>query len=117
MLTRESVSDSIGVGSNVAKRGCSEFCIAEQNGQQRADYQIQVPTLSTEFYSVNNLNQYTQVTVDGVPEYANYTSDARFRFTGQILIPGTELYYYKARIYHQLWAGLCKPTPSATKMA
>ncbi|MDN7134975.1 RHS repeat-associated core domain-containing protein [Pseudidiomarina terrestris] len=39
-----------------------------------ADYQIQVPTLSTEFYSVNNLNQYTQVTVDGLPEYANYTS-------------------------------------------
>ncbi|WP_217420783.1 RHS repeat domain-containing protein, partial [Pseudidiomarina piscicola] len=39
-----------------------------------ADYQIQVPTQSTEFYSVNNLNQYTQVTVDGVPEYANYTS-------------------------------------------
>ncbi|CAB0150886.1 tRNA3(Ser)-specific nuclease WapA [Pseudidiomarina piscicola] len=39
-----------------------------------ADYQIQMPTLSTEFYSVNNLNQYTQVTVDGLPEYANYTS-------------------------------------------
>ncbi|MDN7137647.1 RHS repeat protein [Pseudidiomarina sp. 1ASP75-14] len=39
-----------------------------------ADYQIQVPTLSTEFYSVNNLNQYTQVTVDGLPEYVNYTS-------------------------------------------
>ncbi|CAB0149710.1 tRNA3(Ser)-specific nuclease WapA [Pseudidiomarina piscicola] len=28
------------------------------------------------------------------------SSDARFRFTGQILIPGTELYYYKARVYH-----------------
>jgi RHS repeat-associated protein len=27
-------------------------------------------------------------------------SDARFRYTGQILLPGTELYYYKARIYH-----------------
>ena len=23
----------------------------------------------------------------------------RFRYTGQILIPGTELYYYKARVY------------------
>ncbi|MDN7134970.1 RHS repeat-associated core domain-containing protein [Pseudidiomarina terrestris] len=29
-----------------------------------------------------------------------HSSDARFRFTGQILIPGTELYYYKARVYH-----------------
>ncbi|MBH0035580.1 RHS repeat-associated core domain-containing protein [Pseudoalteromonas sp. NZS71_1] len=28
------------------------------------------------------------------------TSSSRFRYTGQILIPGTELYYYKARIYH-----------------
>ena len=27
-------------------------------------------------------------------------STARFRYTGQILIPGTELYYYKARVYH-----------------
>ncbi|WP_404340030.1 RHS repeat-associated core domain-containing protein [Pseudoalteromonas mariniglutinosa] len=27
------------------------------------------------------------------------TSSSRFRYTGQILIPGTELYYYKARIY------------------
>jgi RHS repeat-associated protein len=27
-------------------------------------------------------------------------SNARFRYTGQILIPGTALYYYKARIYH-----------------
>ncbi|MEG3768903.1 RHS repeat-associated core domain-containing protein, partial [Alteromonas sp. 14N.309.X.WAT.G.H12] len=28
------------------------------------------------------------------------SSDSRFRYTGQILIEGTELYYYKARIYH-----------------
>ncbi|KPV98148.1 RHS repeat-associated core domain-containing protein [Pseudoalteromonas sp. P1-8] len=28
------------------------------------------------------------------------TSSSRFRYTGQILIPGTGLYYYKARIYH-----------------
>jgi len=28
------------------------------------------------------------------------TSASRFRYTGQILLPGTELYYYKARIYH-----------------
>lgn len=28
------------------------------------------------------------------------TSSSRFRYTGQILIPGTKLYYYKARIYH-----------------
>ncbi len=27
-------------------------------------------------------------------------STSRFRYTGQILLPGTELYYYKARIYH-----------------
>ncbi|MFC4280629.1 RHS repeat-associated core domain-containing protein [Thalassotalea piscium] len=27
-------------------------------------------------------------------------SASRFRYTGQILLPGTELYYYKARIYH-----------------
>ncbi|WP_404343065.1 RHS repeat domain-containing protein [Pseudoalteromonas mariniglutinosa] len=27
------------------------------------------------------------------------TSSSRFRYTGQILIPGTKLYYYKARIY------------------
>jgi len=27
-------------------------------------------------------------------------SASRFRFTGQILLPGTELYYYKARVYH-----------------
>jgi len=27
-------------------------------------------------------------------------SSARFRYTGQILLPGTELYYYKARVYH-----------------
>jgi RHS repeat-associated protein len=28
------------------------------------------------------------------------TSTSRFRYTGQILLPGTELYYYKARVYH-----------------
>ncbi|MEG3768957.1 RHS repeat-associated core domain-containing protein, partial [Alteromonas sp. 14N.309.X.WAT.G.H12] len=28
------------------------------------------------------------------------SSDSRFRYTGQIQIEGTELYYYKARIYH-----------------
>ncbi|MEG3768914.1 RHS repeat-associated core domain-containing protein, partial [Alteromonas sp. 14N.309.X.WAT.G.H12] len=28
------------------------------------------------------------------------SSDSRFRYTGQTLIEGTELYYYKARIYH-----------------
>ncbi len=28
------------------------------------------------------------------------TSTSRFRYTGQILLPGTELYYYKARMYH-----------------
>ncbi|WP_412970824.1 RHS repeat domain-containing protein [Glaciecola sp. MF2-115] len=27
-------------------------------------------------------------------------SASRFRYTGQILIPGTQLYYYKARVYH-----------------
>ena len=27
-------------------------------------------------------------------------STARFRYTGQILLPGTELYHYKARVYH-----------------
>ena len=28
------------------------------------------------------------------------SSTSRFRYTGQILIPGTELYHYKARVYH-----------------
>jgi len=28
------------------------------------------------------------------------TSSSRFRYTGQILIPGTKLYHYKARVYH-----------------
>jgi RHS repeat-associated protein len=28
------------------------------------------------------------------------SSFSRFRYTGQILLPGTELYYYKARVYH-----------------
>jgi RHS repeat-associated protein len=28
------------------------------------------------------------------------SSRSRFRYTGQILLPGTELYYYKARVYH-----------------
>ncbi|MDN7125018.1 hypothetical protein J6I90_08990 [Pseudidiomarina sp. 1APP75-32.1] len=37
---------------------------------------------------------------DGDELVVEYSSDARFRFTGQILIPGTELYYYKARVYH-----------------
>nr|WP_279432811.1 RHS repeat-associated core domain-containing protein [Rheinheimera sp. D18] len=27
-------------------------------------------------------------------------SVSRFRYTGQILLPGTELYHYKARVYH-----------------
>ncbi|MFC0047292.1 RHS repeat-associated core domain-containing protein [Rheinheimera tilapiae] len=27
-------------------------------------------------------------------------SASRFRYTGQILLPGTELYHYKARVYH-----------------
>lgn len=27
-------------------------------------------------------------------------SSSRFRYTGQILLPGTELYHYKARVYH-----------------
>ena len=28
------------------------------------------------------------------------SSSSRFRYTGQILLPGTELYHYKARVYH-----------------
>jgi len=28
------------------------------------------------------------------------SSTSRFRYTGQILLPGTELYHYKARVYH-----------------
>ena len=28
------------------------------------------------------------------------TSSSRFRYTGQILIPGTKLYHYKARVYN-----------------
>ncbi|WP_337880956.1 RHS repeat-associated core domain-containing protein [Rheinheimera sp.] len=28
------------------------------------------------------------------------SSASRFRYTGQILLPGTELYHYKARVYH-----------------
>ncbi|MEX1221394.1 MAG: RHS repeat-associated core domain-containing protein [Idiomarina sp.] len=28
------------------------------------------------------------------------TNGSRFRYTGQILLPGTELYHYKARVYH-----------------
>ena len=28
------------------------------------------------------------------------SSSSRFRYTGQILIPGTKLYHYKARVYH-----------------
>ncbi len=28
------------------------------------------------------------------------TSSSRFRYTGQILLPGTGLYHYKARVYH-----------------
>ena len=32
------------------------------------------------------------------------SSTSRFRYTGQILLPGTELYHYKARVYHpKLW--------------
>ena len=27
------------------------------------------------------------------------TSSSRFHYTGQILIPGTKLYHYKARVY------------------
>ena len=27
-------------------------------------------------------------------------SASRFRYTGQILLPGTALYHYKARVYH-----------------
>lgn len=38
-------------------------------------------------------------------QYAPYgepmnASTSRFRYTGQILLPGTELYHYKARVYH-----------------
>lgn len=28
------------------------------------------------------------------------SSSSRFRYTGQIILPGTELYHYKARVYH-----------------
>ncbi|WNC68730.1 RHS repeat-associated core domain-containing protein [Thalassotalea nanhaiensis] len=44
--------------------------------------------------SVANIHGYSAF---GEPDNV---SDARFRYTGQILLPGTELYYYKARIYH-----------------
>jgi RHS repeat-associated protein len=44
-------------------------------------------------------------TISRTHQYGPYgepmnSSFSRFRYTGQILLPGTELYYYKARIYH-----------------
>jgi RHS repeat-associated protein len=44
-------------------------------------------------------------TISSTHQYGPYgepmnTSTSRFRYTGQILLPGTELYHYKARIYH-----------------
>ncbi|MFC4653752.1 RHS repeat-associated core domain-containing protein [Rheinheimera marina] len=44
-------------------------------------------------------------TVTTTHQYGPYgepinSSGARFRYTGQILLPGTELYHYKARVYH-----------------
>jgi len=43
--------------------------------------------------------------VDTIHKYGPFgepinSSTSRFRYTGQILLPGTELYYYKARVYH-----------------
>jgi len=44
-------------------------------------------------------------TVTTTHQYGPYgepvnSSASRFRYTGQILLPGTELYHYKARVYH-----------------
>lgn len=44
-------------------------------------------------------------TVTAKHQYGPYgepmnASTSRFRYTGQILLPGTELYHYKARVYH-----------------
>ncbi|WP_394203863.1 RHS repeat-associated core domain-containing protein [Marinagarivorans algicola] len=43
--------------------------------------------------------------VEATHQYGPYgelltDSPSRFRYTGQILIPNTQLYYYKARVYH-----------------
>jgi RHS repeat-associated protein len=39
------------------------------------------------------------------------SSTSRFRYTGQILLPGTELYYYKARVYHLKLGRLLQTDP------
>ncbi|MDN7134977.1 RHS repeat-associated core domain-containing protein [Pseudidiomarina terrestris] len=54
-------------------------------------------SIIAEMTSSGALLQAHQYDAYGNPKHS---SDARFRFTGQILIPGTELYYYKARVYH-----------------
>ncbi|MEG3768536.1 RHS repeat-associated core domain-containing protein [Alteromonas sp. 14N.309.X.WAT.G.H12] len=54
-------------------------------------------TIISEVDKNGNVVQTHQYDPFGQPQNS---SDSRFRYTGQILIEGTELYYYKARIYH-----------------
>ena len=54
-------------------------------------------SIIAEMTRTGSLLQAHQYDAYGNPKHS---SSARFRYTGQILIPGTELYYYKARIYH-----------------
>jgi len=54
-------------------------------------------SIIAEMTRTGSLLQAHQYDAYGNPKHS---SSARFRYTGQILIPGTELYYYKARVYH-----------------
>jgi RHS repeat-associated protein len=54
-------------------------------------------SIIAEMTRTGSLLQAHQYDAYGNPKHS---SSARFRYTGQILIPGTELYYYKARAYH-----------------
>lgn len=58
------------------------------------DHQGSITAVTDDFGNVLNVNTYDSF---GAPGANNL---GRFGFTGQMLLPGLELYYYKARIYH-----------------
>ncbi|WP_411360927.1 RHS repeat-associated core domain-containing protein [Pseudidiomarina sp. YC-516-91] len=68
------------------KRCARRYLLADERG-----------SIIAEMTRTGSLLQAHQYDAYGNPKHS---SSARFRYTGQILIPGTELYYYKARVYH-----------------
>jgi RHS repeat-associated protein len=82
-----------------------------------ANYQGSIIALADSFGYVVNADIYRYgpwgepKKTDGTPKW----SGSRFMYTGQTVIPGAELYYYKARVYDPAWGRFLQTDPIGSK--